>query len=129
MLVKLTVNGGLHDPVLSAVKEIVGFGKTVIVLETESLHAPKPATIFITKLPVVLYVLVGFTTVEVVPSPKLHVTFTGTGALVLVSIKGVFSQIIEGMEKSAFPPPTVIAFAFMIVSVQPVEVVTNSLTV
>ena len=120
MLLKFTVNDPVHDSVLSEVKVITGLGKTFTDVEIESAHAPKPATIFIIKVPVVLYPLVGLITLEVVPSPKSHVRFAGIGVLVFVKVKGEPLQIIAGAVKSAFTLPTVIAFTFMIVSVHPV---------
>ena len=67
-----------------------------------------------------LYVLIGLITLDTVPSPKSHVTFKGIGVLVLSIVKGVFSQIIAGVEKFAFTLPTVMAFTFVSVSVHPV---------
>ena len=129
MLLKFTVNGAVHDPVLSAVKVITGLGNTFTDPEIESAQPPKPATILIIKAPVVLYVLTGLITLEVVPSPKSHVTFAGIGVLVFVKVKGVPSQIIAGDVKSAFTLPIVTVFTFTIVSVHPVGLITISFTV
>ena len=129
VLLKFTVNGALHDPVLSALKVITGLAKTFTVFEIESAQAPKPATILIVNVPVVLYVLAGLLTVDVVPSPKYQVTFAGIGVLVFVKLKGVPSQIIAGAVKSAFTLPTVMAFVLIIVSVHPVGLTIISLMV
>ena len=95
----------------------------------ESTHAPKFAFIFTENVPAVKYVFKGFVMLEVVPSPKVHVTKAGVGKELSEKITGVLWQAESAALNKAFTCPSVTAFGFTMVSLQPLLFVIIRLTV
>ena len=87
-----------------------GNGNTVMVWVATSLHPLKKLVRVTVYVPAVKKDFVGFSKVEVDPSPNFQSTEVGKGSEVLVKITEVFSQTVSGLVNDASTDPTVTRF-------------------
>jgi hypothetical protein len=125
---KFTVREALHENVGPALKSTAGFAMTCTDFITESLQAPKVATILTLKFPAFAKFFIAFIELEEVPSPKFQVTAEGAGLLVFKKFTSFPAHRVAGAEKSAFTFPSVIILGLIIVSEQPFVLNTIRLT-
>lgn len=80
-------------------------------------------------MPVVVYVFVGLFVVEVVPSPKFYKTEVGAGIVVFVKFTASLTHTVDGPVKEVRKKLITTALLFKTVLLQPVLLVTVSVTV